>query len=41
MSGFNPSSFLMYRTTKLIKVDVWQMGLLHYVVSAAILAWQV
>jgi len=33
--------FLMYRTTKLIKVDVWQMGLLYYILAGAILAWQV
>jgi len=31
----------MYRTTKLIKVDVWQMGLLYYVGAAIILFLQV
>ena len=33
--------FLMYKTTKLIKVDVWQMGCLYYIVSFLILVWQV
>ena len=35
------SSLFMYRTTKLIKVDVWQMGLLYYIIAGVILFLQV